>query len=103
MKVRNLISERSGCAVANQFSIEHDGKVYFQSCESLIAEIDMTKAVPVTLGRHWDDSRTTMKYLNQFLRETVYGMFRRNGLEVNENGIRKAIADGIINYDEALV
>ena len=36
MKVRNIISERSGRPVANQFVIEHDGKAVVIASEKLL-------------------------------------------------------------------
>ena len=65
MKVQNFTSPRSGRPVANQFEITHDGVVYFQSYDTIIAKIENGN---VTLDINADDySRTTSKYLNQFL------------------------------------
>jgi hypothetical protein len=65
-KAYNMKS-RNGNYVPNQFEIYTDDGVYFQSYRSIIAfkpcggktQLDET---------YWDYSRTTSKYLNQFLR-----------------------------------
>lgn len=74
MKVRNMISS-GGNAVANQFIIEDNGQVYFQSYASMIAKIGAYH--PDSVGRKvwldrdsWDYSVTTGRYRNQFLGET---------------------------------
>lgn len=64
MKVMNMLSSRSLRKVANQFVIENDGIVYFQSYETLIAKREKGK---LTLDFKWDYSRTTLKYLCKFL------------------------------------
>jgi hypothetical protein len=69
MKVRQMHSPRSGNAVANQFVIRTSEGQYFQSYTSVIAFIPIDGS-PVQLdGYYWDYSRTTSKYLNQFLGE----------------------------------
>lgn len=96
MKVRNMISARSGREVANQFIIEDDTRVVFQSYDSTIAIIDRTKsAESLTLGRDWDYSVTTMKYLYQFLYQFL-------GWSVNKKAIEKAIDNKDICYDSCL-
>lgn len=97
MKVRNIISERSGRPVANQFVIEHDGKVYFQSYNSRCAVVDNGK---LTLGSDWDYSNTTRKYLYIFMREYAYMTWC--ALPTGKSGsdsIRKAIDAGKIGFD----
>ena len=71
MKVRNVISENSGRAVANQFIIKDDeGNTYFQSYDSIIAKRSYPDRT-VTLDEDtWDFSMTTGRYRNQFLGET---------------------------------
>lgn len=103
MKVQNITSERSGQAVRNQFTIYNDGKRYFQSYDSLIAEWDGDK---LTLGRDWDYSVTTMKYLWIWLREECYTMVRRLDQYSGNSGaarIRKAIEAGEIEYNPEMV
>ena len=65
MKVRNMMSERTGREVSNQFIIEDGGKVYFQSYSTIIA---MKQAGKITIDTNAENySRTTSKYLYQFL------------------------------------
>ena len=68
MKVRSLISERSGNAVANQFVIEDGETTWFQSYNSIIAKREfLNGALRLTLDcKYWDYSRTTARYRNQF-------------------------------------
>lgn len=67
MKVRNVESSR-GNDVPNQFIIEGNGTHYFQSYNSIIAQVHKGQ---VTLDKEkWDYSATTGKYRNQFLGET---------------------------------
>ena len=66
MKVYNMESSQ-GNKVPNQFIIEHKGKEYFQSYNSLIAVKENGK---ITLDEYyWNYSRTTSKYRNEFLNE----------------------------------
>lgn len=66
---------RSGRPVANQFIIETESFLTFQSYESVIAQKEKRIPYDETCGRaetvldsvYWDYSRTTMKYLAQFL------------------------------------
>lgn len=97
MKVKNMISARSGREVANQFVISGDNKIIFQSYDSTICVIDYNKegVEHITLGRHWDYSNTTMKYLNQFLYKYAH-------MNVNANAIRIAIKNKDVAYDENL-
>lgn len=63
----NLISERSGRAVANQFVEPTANGIKFISYTTHIATIENGK---VSLNYYyWDYSRTTLKYLCQFLRQ----------------------------------
>ena len=52
--------------VKNQFVIEDGYKLTFQSYESTIAIYDRKKHL-LTLGRDWDYSTTTIKYLYMFI------------------------------------
>jgi len=66
-KVRNMSSPRTGREVANQFIIQADGSEIFQSYSTTIAVID---GFDVTLDeKALNYSRTTSKYLYQFLGE----------------------------------
>ena len=61
------MTSNNGNKIANQFIIQADDGIYFQSYSSIIAHkaLDGT----VTLGKNWDYSVTTGKYRNQFLCE----------------------------------
>lgn len=103
MHVIPLKSPRSGRPVANQYVMASGNTVLFQSYESLIAIYDK-ESCTLTLGKDWDYSVTTMKYLNQFLREYCYLVYRK--LPDGKSGadsIRKAIKSGLIIYDENMV
>ena len=66
MRVSNMKSPRSGSPVANQYVIEDKGTRTFQSYDSTIATVNEHG---VKLNKeYWDYSRTTLKYLAQFLR-----------------------------------
>ena len=69
MKVENMTSPQ-GNKVANQFIItDDDNNDYFQSYRSIIAKISQGK---IYLDEYyWDYSRTTGKYRNEFLNETI--------------------------------
>lgn len=68
MKVKNMISDRTGRAIPNQFIIDDgNGKIYFQSYNTVIALISRGR---VFLDENsWDYSVTTGRYRNQFLGE----------------------------------
>ena len=69
IKVRNMTSSR-GNEVPNQFIIEDDNFIYFQSYDSIIIKKDK-RTREITLDeRYWDYSVTTGKYRNLFLNET---------------------------------
>ena len=67
MKVKNMTSA-NGNKVANQFIIEDDNKVTFQSYNSEIVTIDYNAKI-ITVGYDWDYSTTTGKYRNMFMRD----------------------------------
>ena len=67
-KVENMISSRSGKAIANQFIITlQNGIKIFQSYESIIA-IKANGETYLDCER-WDYSNTTSRYRKQFLNE----------------------------------
>ena len=81
MKVKNMISSRSGKSVANQFVVWHrshdinqcaNDECYFQSYNSVIVKKKWTReGLRVSLDiTKWDYSVTTGRYRNQFLGET---------------------------------
>ena len=68
MRVSNLESPRSGNPVANQYEIETDKYYIFQSYNSIIAKKERGFLGKVILDPYyWNYSRTTIKYLKQFL------------------------------------
>ena len=70
MKVSSLTSPRSNRAVADKFLLEAPTGKYFRSYESVIAFVpDSGDSVQLD-RKYWDYSRTTTKYLCQFLGET---------------------------------
>ena len=101
MKVKNLISNRSGEAVRNQFVIEdaQNNTIYFQSYESTVAKVNDDG---LTLGGDWDYSNTTLKWLYVFLREYAYKYYcliEDNYSKVCKATIEKAITENLIEYD----
>ena len=69
IRVNNLESPRSGNPVANQYEIETDKYYIFQSYGSVIAKKERGFLGKVILDPYyWNYSRTTLKYLKQFLR-----------------------------------
>lgn len=68
MRVSNLESPRSGNPVANQYEIETDKHYIFQSYSTIIAKKERGFLGKVILDPYyWNYSRTTLKYLKQFL------------------------------------
>lgn len=65
MKVYNMTSEKTGRGIPNQFVIAHEGKVYFQSYDTIIAMKEMGKIIIDINAENY--SKTTSKYLYQFL------------------------------------
>ena len=72
MKVTQLKSPRSGNEVPNQFKIVNGAKIYFQSYNSMICKIDTNKNLVSLDSFYWDYSRTTIKYLKEFLYSNAY-------------------------------
>lgn len=61
--------------VKNQFIIEDKGKIILQSYDSFICELKIREIQGnkiVKLGKNWNYSRTTLKYLKQFLEEYLW-------------------------------
>lgn len=46
--------------------IKKDGKVFLQSYQSIVAMYDIKNDM-ITLGRDWNYSRTTLKYVKKFM------------------------------------
>lgn len=70
MLVQNMTSAK-GNKIANQFTIEDGNKNHFQSYDSLIATVDHDNG-SLTLYKDAFYSRTTAKYLRQWLFENCY-------------------------------
>ena len=51
----------------NQFEVYTDEGVYFQSYDSVVAFKPSNSEEKIRVGVDWDYSRTTMKYVGQFL------------------------------------
>ena len=54
----------------NHFTIQVDNGIYLQSYKSVVAFRPSNGNTP-TLGKHWDYSKTTMKYVNHFMNSTA--------------------------------
>lgn len=77
MQVYNLISERSGRAVANQYCIIADDFTrWFRSYNANICKISADGTIYLD-EYYWNYSRTTTKYLRQFL--------QMNGAQIEAN------------------
>ena len=73
IKVENMVSPKTGRAVPNQFIIRDNGKVIFQSYETIIALIeDGTIYIDKYCCEY---SRTTTKYLIEFVNKETGGQF----------------------------
>ena len=66
MKVTNLTSNK-GNKIANQFQVQTENAIYFQSYNSMIVKIENGQTY--LDSTFWDYSRTTGKYRNIFLGE----------------------------------
>ena len=53
--------------VNNQFEVYTDEGVYFQSYDNVVAFKPSNSEEKIRVGVDWDYSRTTMKYVGQFL------------------------------------
>ena len=85
IKVNNMTSHRTGNPVANQFEIETPKYIIFQSYNSIIAKKERGFQGKVTLDSYyWDYSRTTLKYLKDFL-----------GVNLSKKEIQSYIDQGI--------
>lgn len=69
LTVKNMKSPRSGKDVPNQFMINVNGLVIFQSYSRVIATKDTYGKIQLD-ETYWDYSRTTGKYRNEFLKES---------------------------------
>lgn len=100
MKVKNFYNK-------NQFLIESDELIQFQSYDSLVASIDKKKGILI-LGIDWDYSNTTMKHLyifiddfRYYLKKDINELFIYLYREKNKRKyIQKLIDNKKIEYDE---
>lgn len=85
--ITNLISER-GTSVRNQFVIVDGNSITFQSYCTKICVIENGN---VYINRNmWDYSRTTSKYLYQFLRQNNVKVYNKNDVQrLIDNGTFK--------------
>jgi hypothetical protein len=95
MKVENM-ETNEGRAIPNQFIIKRDGETCFQSYHSLIAIWDGDK---LTLGKDWDYSVTTSKYLYRFIDEYCYKISHLLPDKGKRAAVNKLIESGDIIYD----
>jgi hypothetical protein len=87
-RVENMKSPRTGKAVANQFKIYTDDGIYFQSYGTIIAFKSYDDEKKTTLNEmYWDFSRTTGKYRNEFLGESIQET--RKKIETGEYRLEK--------------
>ncbi len=97
IKVKSMVSPRSGRSVANQFRIMTDSGEYFQSYNSVVCYVPYN-GNPI-FGEDWDYSVTTLKYLYQFLSEMEVKLPEaRSG----KAAIQKGIDTGLFRYDPDL-
>ena len=83
----------------NQFIIEGEKEVIFQSYNSTIAIYNYT-TMRLTLGVDWDYSRTTLKHLYLFMEE--YAGFNFRGINNKKRAIQDFINNGWIDYKKDL-
>jgi hypothetical protein len=78
--VSQLINDK-GNPAANQFVINADEGVYFQSYDSVIAKKNYSDG-KIYLSPQWDYSKTTLKHLYIFLRDfTAYHINCKKDIE----------------------
>lgn len=101
MKVRQLTNK-------NQFVMEDNKEIIFQSYQSTIAIYGREKDV-IVFGRDWDYSKTTLKHLYIFIDEELpYFMPKVKELQATKQAnnrrqaLQKLIDSGVIQYSEEL-
>ena len=104
IKVTPMTSAGTNEPVKNQYIIAVttcDRTFMFQSYDSLIASYNGTT---LTIGAHWDYSKTTVKYFRQFLQTYCPCIFHAlpTGKSFSES-MRKAIAQGIVKYEPYMI
>lgn len=81
----------------NHFHIYSDNVDELQSYKSLVVVIKDKK---ITLGKDWDYSRTTLRYVYMFLEE--YGGINFDGIVDKRKFINQLIEEEKIVYDEEM-
>ena len=89
-RVEQMINDRGNGAM-NQFVIYADGKVIFQSYNSIIAVVDRVNK-SIELGSNWDYSTTTGKHRNIFFRD-----YANIPDLASKKGIEYALKNGLCN------
>lgn len=108
----NKIMKVEQFEVKNQFVLENDEQLIFQSYDSIIAVYNK-ESHEITLGRDWDYSKTTSRYLYEFLdtyfyynyrlQDELIDMIRKLPNATNKRQlINKAIKNGVIKYDKEM-
>ena len=83
-RVKNLLSPRTFNPVAKQYEINTPKERFFQSYQSIIAKQCKVSRKIYLDSYYWDYSRTTLKYLKQFL-----------GIDKSKREIEKDIKEGV--------
>lgn len=93
MRIYSMRSPK-GNPVPNQIVIDDDDEkvVILKSYDSLVAKLDKITG-SVALMKEWNYSRTTTKYVIQFLQDYCYRFDCKTTADV-----RKAITEGSIEY-----
>ena len=89
-RVEQMINDRGNGAM-NQFVIYADGKIIFQSYNSIIAVVNKTNKT-IELGEDWDYSVTTGKHRNIFFRD-----YANIPDLASKKGIQDALKNGLCN------
>lgn len=91
---------RTGKPVANQFVVVTPEGCLFQSYKSRICYYNVD-GNELYFGSNWNYSRTTSKYLGQFLRVYAprwYARIMKYGKRTLAGNIQQAIIDGIVMF-----
>jgi len=84
IRVYNLNSLRTGNPVANQYEIITKNNYVFQSYNSIIAKRNRETNKITLDSYYWDYSRTTLKYLKQFLNTNMSKKEIQDAIESGE-------------------
>lgn len=85
MKISNLINSK-GDAVKNQFIIQSEDGIIFQSYQSKIIKV---KGNYIYVYKNYNYSRTTAKHRNKFLSDLL-------GIDINSKMVEKMLENGKI-------